>query len=299
MKVLITGALGMIGRSLTEYLGQAGHELRLMDIGDPASVPISSPWIYPPVRKALKLDWPFLRGDIANPEIVAEAVRDVDAIVHLGGIPHGNPAEGVNIFRTNALGTFILFDEARKAGVRRVIAASSVNAFGTFYWRLNEKPALYARLPLDESVEPVPDDPYSLSKLVNEETCAAFHRSYGITTAALRFTGVWTDEVYQRVREDHSPTLHWDKDLFSWVHICDVVEGITLALEASDLPGYGAYTICASDTSRLEPTMELLERFRPDLLSVLTRPLQGRESLLSNKKAHQTFGYTPRYRLTD
>src|SRR5437773_2119301 len=82
---------------------------------------------------------------------------------------------------------------ARLAGVRRFFCASSINAFGTFFWRLSGKPVIYRKLPLDESFAPVPEDPYSLSKWVNELTCDAFHRAYGITTAAFRFAGIWDD----------------------------------------------------------------------------------------------------------
>ncbi|WP_338257429.1 NAD-dependent epimerase/dehydratase family protein [Dictyobacter halimunensis] len=299
MKVLITGALGFIGRALTEYLGQRGHELRLLDIADPTAVSIYNPLKHERETRSLKLDWPFVRGEITDPLAVAEAMRDVEAVVHLGGIPVNIPDQGATIFRTNALGTFVVLDEARKAGVARCICASSVNAFGTFYWRLSRHPIPYTRLPLDEEYPPAPEDPYSLSKLVTEETCAAFHRGYGMTTAALRFTWVWPEEMYQRARGDLKVTDQWHDDLFSWLHVQDAAEGIEQALLCPDLPGYGAYNMCASDTCWPEPTVDLLERFRPDLLPALTRPLQGRESLLSIDKARCTFGFSPRYRLGD
>ncbi|GCE21200.1 NAD-dependent epimerase/dehydratase family protein [Dictyobacter kobayashii] len=299
MKILITGALGFIGRALTEYLGQRGHELRLLDIADPAAVPIFDQIQDKAVTQAVKLNWQFVRGEVTDPVVVAQAVKDMDAVVHLGGIPHGNPDQGTAIFRTNALGTFVVLDEARKAGIQRCICASSVNAFGTFYWRLKRHPIPYTRLPLDEDYPPAPEDPYSLSKLVNEETCAAFHRAYGMTTAALRFTYVWSEAQYQRALVTLPPTAVWHDDLFSWLHIQDAVEGIEQALECADLPGFGAYNLCASDTCCPEPTVQLLERFRPDLLSVLTQPFHGRESLLSIDKARRTFGFAPRYRLTD
>jgi nucleoside-diphosphate-sugar epimerase len=85
-------------------------------------------------------------------------------------------------------------------------------------------------------------DPYSLSKLVNEETCAAFHRAYGITTAAFRFAGVWHDKMYrERIAEGLPLTTEWSDLLYQWVHVKDLVHGLRQALEAPELPGHGVY----------------------------------------------------------
>ena len=125
-------------------------------------------------------------------------------------------------------------------------------------------------MPLDEAFDPVPEDPYSLSKLVNEKTCAAYHRAYGMTTAAFRFAGVWSEERYrQKLAEGLPPTEAWSDLLYQWVHVTDVVRGLRQALEAPDLPGFGTYTLAAGDTQCPEPTMELLARFRPDLAATV------------------------------
>jgi len=63
------------------------------------------------------------------------------------------------------------------------------------------------------------------------------------------------------------------------------------------LPGTGAFTLSAGDTRCLEPTMELLERFRPDLAQTVAVPLTGRAPLLAIDAARQAFGYDPQYRL--
>ena len=214
------------------------------------------------------------------------AVEGIEAVVHLAASVTGLPEHGVETFRDNALGTFILLDACQQAGVKRFLCASSVNAFGTIYWRLSGKPAPYTSMPLDETFPPVVEDPYSLSKLVNEETAAAFHRAYGITTAAFRFAGVWTEAMYQQ-RLDHglAPTAAWSDDLYQWVHVRDIARGLRQALEAPDLPGHGVYTLGAPDTRCPEPTMENLQRLRPDLAASLTRPLPGRAPLLSIDRA--------------
>ena len=153
-------------------------------------------------------------------------------------------------------------------------------------------------MPLTEEFDPVPEDAYSLSKHVNELTCAAFHRAYGIVTAAFRFAGVWKDEWYEDARKKPlSPTKAWSDDLYQWVHRSDVVRGIRQALECPTLPGFGAYVLGAADTRCPEPTMELLRKVRPDLAATVNPPLQGRAPLMSIDKACRTFGYAPQYRL--
>ncbi|MDD9985795.1 MAG: NAD(P)-dependent oxidoreductase [Spirochaetaceae bacterium] len=291
MKVLITGATGFIGRNLMREL-EPDHELRLLDQARPeeATMFAGTTRLVAPFAT----DWPFVQADITDEEAMLAAMDGMDAVIHLAGEPRGLPEIGVATFRDNALGTFVAIDTARRAGARRFFCASSINAFGTFHWRLSGRPPGYAKLPLDEDFDPVPEDPYSLSKLVNEKTCAAYHRAYGMTTAAFRFAGVWSEERYrEKLAEGPPPTEAWSDLLYQWVHVDDVVRGLRLALEAPDLPGFGVYTLAAADTQCPEPTMELLARFRPDLAATVDPPLEGRAPLLSIDRARRTFGYNP------
>jgi len=199
--------------------------------------------------------------------------------------------------QVNVVGTYVVLDAARQTGIRRAFCASSINAFGTFFWRINGEPSPYTSLPLDETFKPVPQDPYSLSKLCNEETCAAFHRAYGLTMAAFRFAGVCSAERYEERKGNPQPTTAWSDLLYQWVHVSDLVHGLRQALECPTLPGFGVYTLAAADTTCPEPTMELLEKFRPDFAKTVSPPIKGRGGLLSINRARDTFGYAPRFRL--
>ncbi len=299
MKVLITGACGFIGRNLITELETRGHELRLLDMTRPEDATMFA-GSQERARVPLVTDWPFIQAEITDPEAMLPACEGMDAVIHLAGEPRGLPEIGVATFRSNALGTFVAIDSAHQAGVQRFMCASSINAYGTFYWRLSGKPAPYTSLPLDERFSPVPEDPYSLSKLVNEETCAAYHRAYGMTAIAFRFAGVWSSARHeQALQAGLQPATAWSDDLYQWVHVADVVRGIRQALEREDLPGFGVYTLSADDTRCPEPTMELLERFRPDLAKHVTEPLPGRSPLLSINAARRAFGYQPHFRLGD
>ena len=182
--------------------------------------------------------------------------------------------------------------------MKRFFLASSINAYGLFYWRISKNPPEFKKLPIDETIESVAEDPYSLTKLIGEITCGAFHRAYGMTTAAFRFAGVWSGQMYEEAKaKGLPPTTEWLEHFLQWVHVADIARGLRQALEATDLPGFGVYNLCATDTRCPEPTMEILNRLRPDLAKLLKKPLKGRESLISTRRAHRAFGYSPRYRL--
>ena len=296
MKILITGACGMVGQDLIKEL-ETKHELRLVDQVLPEEATVFA-GAEGRVKAPFRTDFPFIRGDIMDAKTVRNAVKDIDAVIHLAASVTGLPEYGVKTINLNVVGTYLILNEAVKAGAKRFLCASSINAFGTFYWRLSGRPVEFKSLPLDETFEPVVEDPYSLSKLVNEHTCAAFNRAYGITTAAFRFAGIWSEDVYKKtIAEGLSPTAGWSDDLFQWVHIKDVVCGIRQALEEQNLPGFGVYTLGAADTRCPEPTMEILNRFRPDLVKILQKPIERREPLLAIEKARQAFGYEPVHKL--
>ena len=298
MKILITGACGWVSRRLIEELETRGHELRLLDYCQPEDATLFVPGSAERQRMPLQTKWPFVKADITDAAAMRQAVEGMDAVIHLAAAVTGLPEHGVKTFHVNACGTYIILDACRLAGVKRFLCASSINAFGTIYWRVSGKPPVYAKMPLDEEFPPVPEDAYSLSKYVNELTCEAFHRGFGITTAAFRFAGVWPEKWHEDARKNGlKATTAWSDDLYQWVHRYDVCLGIRQALECPTLPGFGAYTLSGPDTRCPEPTMELLRKFRPDLAATVNPPLQGRAPLMCIDKARRAFGYAPQYRL--
>jgi nucleoside-diphosphate-sugar epimerase len=297
VRVAITGAAGGIGRRLTGALA-ATDELVLVDSVRPEEATVYDP-ASPTGRAAAPItaDWPYHVADISDRAALDAAFRGVDAVVHLAGWVTGEWENARSIMATNVLGTFTVYEAARDAGVRRVVAASSINAFGTFYWRVSGVPVLRDGLPLREDSPRVPEDPYSLSKGVTEDIGATFCRAFGMESVSLRFSGVWSAEKYESVlTAGLDPVEHWDDALWTWVHVDDVVSGLVQAVRA---PGVvpGAITLAAADTTAADDSIDLIRRFRPELEHRLTEPLVGRASLVSIARARLVLGYEPAHRL--
>ena len=123
-----------------------------------------------------------LEGDVRDTERVQEAVRGVEVVFHEAAfvsVPQ-SMEEPQNCFDVNLMGTSLLFDAARKAGVRRAVVASSAAVYG-------ESDAL----PLVEETPLQPLSPYALSKRVKEMYAELFTGSFDFEVVALRYFNVY------------------------------------------------------------------------------------------------------------
>jgi len=299
MKIAITGAVGGLGRRATEALG-GSHELILIDNVEPAEATVfdgSSP-----TGRALKPlipKWPYKRVDITSPEELEGAFDGVEVVLHLAGWPAGKWQDARSTMHTNVMGTFTVYESAQKYGVRRVLNASSINAYGSIYWRVQQTAPIRSRLPLIEDDRRVPEDPYSLSKSITEDIGWAYRRAFGIEAVNLRFSAVWHENHYDEAMEKGlSRSTAWADDLWGWVHIRDWMQGIVASVEAPD-PTSEPIVIGAPDTTAPEETLDLIRAFRPEFLHELREPLPGRAPLLSIMRARTFLGYVPRHTLAD
>src|SRR6478609_6631971 len=140
-RILITGAAGKIGNTLREGMAGRYPVQRLTDV-----VPLG------PARKGEEI----VQADLTDLASVEAAMKGVDCVVHLGAIPGEDTWE--KILPNNIVGTWNLFEAARRQGVRRVVYASSHHTIG-FYRRERV---------IDQSVPPRPDGIYGVSKVFGE-----------------------------------------------------------------------------------------------------------------------------------
>src|SRR6266436_2029594 len=110
--IVITGAAGRIGSMLRPRLAAPGRVLRLVDV-----VPVTAG----PDEEALV-------ASITDMDAMTTAFQGAEAVIHLGGIPSEAPWE--RLLDVNINGTYTVFEAARRAGVSRVVFASSNHAVG-------------------------------------------------------------------------------------------------------------------------------------------------------------------------
>jgi nucleoside-diphosphate-sugar epimerase len=272
VKVLVTGADGHLGRAVTTALHDAGHRVAALDR-----------------RPAAATDDVHV-GDAANAAVLHAALRDVEAVVHLAAIPTPEHDPPARVFAHNTQTTFAVLEEAGRRDVGKVVLASSLSALGLAFGRPGLSPA-YA--PIDEDHPTVAEDPYALSKLVDETTAAAMHRRHGTTTIALRFAFIAAgDRLDRRLRTVHADPAAASAELWGWVHTDDAAAAVLAALNA-DVTGHHVVNVAAHDTLARQPTAELLARHHPT--TQLRAALPGCASPYSTAKARELLAFTPRH----
>ncbi|MCE5257868.1 MAG: NAD(P)-dependent oxidoreductase [Chloroflexi bacterium] len=171
MKILVTGGTGSVGQETVRELVQLGHEVRV--IGRRADQAVSGAAYRP--------------CDITDFTALKEQMRDIESVIHLAAIPHPGMGTGQEIFRINCSGTFNVYQAAAETGIKRVVTASSINAFG---YNFGVKDFDIQYLPIDESHPTCTSDPYSFSKHVTEDIADYFWRREGISGVCLRLPAV-------------------------------------------------------------------------------------------------------------
>jgi UDP-glucose 4-epimerase len=172
-KYLVTGGSGFIGSHLVETLLRAGHDVRVLD-------DFSTGRAENLQHLQGKVD--LQRGSILDADAVRKAVRDREVIFHLAALPSVSRSveEPLLSHQVCATGTVQVLDEARKAGVRRVVYAASSSAYGDIEGAVRRE---------DEPVSPL--SPYAAAKLAGEHYCRCFTKVYNLETVRMRFFNIF------------------------------------------------------------------------------------------------------------
>ena len=160
--ILITGSSGRIGSMLRTRLARPGRTLRLLDV------------VPPPGGTGVPGEDAIV-ASVSDMAAMTEAATGADAIIHLGGI--SGEARWQQILDVNIQGTYTVFEAARRAGVPRVIFASSNHAAG-FTPR--------SAFPVPDYTFPAPDTYYGVSKVAGEGLAAQYYHRYGLDAICLR-----------------------------------------------------------------------------------------------------------------
>jgi dTDP-L-rhamnose 4-epimerase len=210
-RILITGGAGFIGSHLADHLLERGDEVRAFDV--------LSPQVHGPDASRpeyLDREVELVVGDCRDPHAMREALRGVDAVVHLAAaVGVGQSMYEVDRYvAVNDLGTAVLLQALIESPVERLVVASSMSLYGEGLYRdsrgrlvtaertreqlvqrrwepLGEDGAPLEPVPTPETKPPALASIYALSKFDQERMSLLVGEAYGIPTTALRFFNVY------------------------------------------------------------------------------------------------------------
>ncbi|MFF2010398.1 NAD-dependent epimerase/dehydratase family protein [Streptomyces sp. NPDC058195] len=171
--VLLTGAAGGLGTLMRGLLPGYGYTLRLFDAAPVEGEPDA------------------ITADLADREALREAVRGVDAVIHLAGISLESSFD--KILRANVEGTYHLYEAAREEGVRRVVFASSNHVIGHTPRPLPGDPPVRTDAPRR------PDTFYGLSKSFGEDLAQLYWDRHGLETVSVRIGSCYPEPTSVRM----------------------------------------------------------------------------------------------------
>lgn len=291
-RVLVTGGAGFIGSNLVDaLLADGSYSVRVLD-----SFATGRRENLAHCRSKVEM----VEGDIRDVETVEEAVDDVQLILHEAALPSVSRSVKAPV-TTNAVnveGTVKLLSAARRAGVRRLVLASSSSVYGDGH-----------ELPKTEEMQPRPMSPYAVTKLAAENFCRVFSEIYGFETVALRYfnvfgprqdptsqySGVIAKFITCALRGDPYTVFGDGTQSRDFSYIDNVVEANLLALRAPRVTGEAINVACGDRITLLDMVgvlntligTEIAVRF------VSPRPGEVEHSQADISRARSVLGYQP------
>jgi dTDP-glucose 4,6-dehydratase len=248
MRVLVTGGCGFIGSHFVRRLVARGDEVVVLDkltyAGNPANLD--------------GVEHTFVRGDIADPAAVSEAGAGVDVLVNFAAETHVDRSilSAGDFIRTDVVGTHVLLEWARTAGVRFVQVSTD---------------EVYGDLPAGTAAtedDPLrPSSPYAASKAGGDLQVLAYCRTFGLDALVTR--GGNTYGPFQHPEKlvplfvtnaldgEPLPVYGDGRQRREWLHVDDHCAGIELALLEGEAGG--VYNLGGEERENLEVTRLIVE----------------------------------------
>lgn len=291
-RVLVTGGAGYIGCRLVPTLRSRGYRVRVLDaflFGTPEDFSERNPGVE------------IVPGDIRDGEVVAQALRDTAAVIHLAAIAN-DPSADLDpkvTEQVNLRAVIELADAAKNSGIRRFVNASTATVYG-----VKDTPDVTE----DESLAPI--TLYGKCKAESEDYVLGLADS-GFTATSLRSATVCG--VSPRLRldltvnilthhavRDGTIVVHGGKQRRPNIHIDDLVRAYVTVLEAADAVVSGqTFNVCGEN----HQVREIAELVRETLDGAPTIRIEEifdhRSYHISAEKARRELNFTCRYSIAD
>jgi UDP-glucose 4-epimerase len=262
-RALITGGLGLVGSHIADGLVEQGARevIVLDDLSRGRHANIAAAAAAGNVR--------VVEGDIRDRALVDRLTEGVDVVFHQAALRITRCAEEPRLALDVLVdGTANVLDAAVRAGVRKVVAASSASVYG-----------MAERFPTPEDHHPYANDTlYGAAKAFDEGLLRSYHAMYGLDYVALRYFnvygprmdihGVYTEVLVrwiERIADGRPPLILGDgRQTMDFVHVSDVARANLLAA-AADISDEVLNVASGTETSLAELAHTLLQVMGADL----------------------------------
>lgn len=275
MRIAVTGGSGKLGRHVVRKLVADGHAVLNLDRAGERSAQLAV-------------------VDLRNYGQVLDVIlglddrhRGFDAVVHLGAIPAPGLVPDAATFENNMLSTYNVFQATRRAGIKKVVYASSETVLGLPF---DVDPPY---IPVDEEYPARPESTYSLVKHLEEQMAVQMTRwDPELSITGLRFSNVMDAGDYENFPSfDADSTLRkWN--LWGYIDGRDGAQAVARALE-NGKPGFEAFIIANEDTVMSRSSASLAAEVFPGVK--VTKELGEHETMLSIDKAKRLLGFAPEH----
>lgn len=254
--VLITGGAGFIGSHLVDALLAKGYSVRVLDnlsTGKRSNLPLDDPRVR------------LVEGDVADAELLAQVVVGASAVVHLAAVAsvQASVDDPVSTHQSNFIGTMNICEAMRKAGVKRVVYASSAAVYGN-----NGEGAS-----IDEETTKAPLTPYASDKLASEHYFDFYRREHGLEPVIFRFFNIFGPRqdpsspysgvisiFSERVQQGLPIAVFGDgEQTRDFMYVEDLVDVLVQAIELPTIPA-GAINVGWNHATTLKQVLQALEQ---------------------------------------
>jgi dTDP-glucose 4,6-dehydratase len=303
-RVLVTGGYGFIGSNFIRYLLQTDRNVSIVNLDALTYAGNLENLTDIETDPAFAGRYRFIRGDIADPSAVREAIGDgVDAVLNFAAESHVDRSilESGPFIRTNVVGTQVLLDAVRQHKVRRFLHVSTDEVYGS----LGSEGFFTENTPL------APNSPYSASKAAADLLVRSYFHTFGIDAVVTRCSNNYGPYQYPEkliplfvsklLRNEPVPVYGDGMNVRDWIHVQDHCRGIDLAWrhgKAGEVYNFGG----DAERTNLELVHMLLDSLgkpRSMIRFVRDRPGHDRRYAMDWSKARQEMGWAPQWTLKE